>query len=182
MLRMSEGQTDMHQFIDFSQCPDSERNGSYAGNAGSKRGILYEGQCWIVKYPKTTRSMRGDKLPSYTSSPLSEYLGSHVFQILGIDAHDTLLGFDHGKIVVACRDFRPDNGILKEFRALKNAMTPELNDRFDIEIAESATGDRVNIEDPSAEQPGAFDTRYPRALYRHDRCRCHHRQQRPQQW
>ena len=137
----------MNSLIDFSQCPDSERNGSYAGNAGSKRGILYEGQNWIVKYPKTTRSMRGDKLPSYTSSPLSEYLGSRIYQALDVDAHSTLLGYDRGKVVVACLDFRPDNGILKEFRALKNAMTPELNDRFDLEIAEAATGDRVNIEE-----------------------------------
>jgi hypothetical protein len=137
----------LNTLVDFSQCLDSERNGSYAGNAGSKRGISYMGQNWIVKYPKTTRSMHGKKLPSYTSSPLSEYLGSHVYEMLGVDTNRTLLGYDRGKVVVACLDFRPDNGILKEFRALKNAMTPELNERFDMEIAESATGDRVNIEE-----------------------------------
>ena len=137
----------MLHLVDFSSCPDSDRNGSYAGNAGSKRGIVYDGRKWMVKYPKTTRMMRGNKLPSYTSSPLSEYLGSQVYSLLGIDTHQTVLGVDRGKLVVACLDFRPDDGILKEFRALKNAMTPELNDRFDLEIAESATGDRVSIEE-----------------------------------
>ena len=135
------------QLVDFSLCSDSNRNGSYAGNAGSKRGIIFNGANWIVKYPKTTRSMRGDKLPSYTSSPLSEFLGSQVYAALGVPVHETVLGTDRGKTVVACRDFRPDNGILKEFRALKNAMTPELNDLFDAEIAESATGDHVNLDE-----------------------------------
>ena len=137
----------MYALTDFSQCPLSNRHGSYSGNAGGKRGIVFQDADWIVKYPKITRSMRGDKLPSYTSSPLSEFLGSHVFSILGVDVHDTLLGVDKGKLVVACRDFRPDNAILKEFRSVKNAMTPELNDRFDLEIAESATGDRVSVEE-----------------------------------
>ena len=42
---------------------------------------------------------------SYTNSPISEYLGSHIYKILGFDVHDTILGYANGKNVVACKDF-----------------------------------------------------------------------------
>ena len=137
----------MYELVDFTNCPLSERHGSYTGNAGGKRGILYKGEPWIIKYPKSTKSMHGAKLPSYTSSPLSEFLGSQVYAILGIDVHETVLGTDGGKLVVACKDFRPDNGIVKEFRGMKNAMTPEMADLFDRDVATSVTGDRVDLDE-----------------------------------
>ena len=84
------------RLVDYSSCPDSDRNGSYAGNAGSKRGIVYKGDNWIIKYLKAIRSMAGNKLPSYTSSPLSEYLGSQVYEALRIPVHQTILGIDGG--------------------------------------------------------------------------------------
>ncbi len=72
-------------FIDFSECKFSNRHGRYGGNAGDKDGIIYNDEFWIIKYPKTTRSMQGNHLPKYTTSPLSEYIGSHIYEILGFD-------------------------------------------------------------------------------------------------
>ena len=48
---------------------------------------------------------------SFTTSPLSEYVGSHIYQLLGYTAHNTMLGYYFNKelskkqIVVACEDF-----------------------------------------------------------------------------
>jgi len=42
---------------------------------------------------------------SYTTSPLSEYLGSKIYEALGIPVHETVLGIRKNKVVVACRDF-----------------------------------------------------------------------------
>ena len=39
---------------------------------------------------------------------LSEYLGSHVFELLGIEVHKTFLGEYMGEKVVACKDFVTD--------------------------------------------------------------------------
>ena len=40
--------------IDFNKCPLSSRNGKYGGMAGSKEGIIYKDDFWIIKYPKNT--------------------------------------------------------------------------------------------------------------------------------
>ena len=57
----------------------NERNGTYGGKAGDKEGITINGEYWIVKYPKSTKGMRGT-LDSYTTAPLSEYIGSNIYQ------------------------------------------------------------------------------------------------------
>ena len=68
--------------FDLNDYPLSERNGTYGGKAGSKEGIIAEGEYWIVKYPQNTQGMRGT-LASYTTAPLSEYIGSNIY-----DTHD----------------------------------------------------------------------------------------------
>ena len=41
----------------------------------------------------------------YTTAPLSEYIGSHIYEILGYDVHCTILGYRNHKLVVGCKDF-----------------------------------------------------------------------------
>ena len=50
---------------------------AYGGRAGSKLGIIIDDEPWFIKYPKATKSLKNVKI-SYTTSPLSEYLGSHI--------------------------------------------------------------------------------------------------------
>ena len=97
----------------------------YGGRAGQKEGILINGEPWIAKYPRTTRDLVGKHLPSYTSSPVSEYLGSHIYGLLGIPVHETMLGYRAGKIVCACRDFTFPNARLFEFKEIKNALSDD---------------------------------------------------------
>lgn len=52
--------------LNLENAPLSDRNGSYGGAAGSKEGILIDGQYWLVKYPQNTRSMKGN-VTSYTT-------------------------------------------------------------------------------------------------------------------
>lgn len=99
-------------------------NRYYGGNKVRKVGVIWEGDNWIVKYPGPTRHLQGS-VPSYTSAPLSEYLGSHVYQLLGIPVHKTKLGVRDGRLVCACRDFLPDGKRLVEFRDLKNSLSDD---------------------------------------------------------
>lgn len=108
----------MLNIIDLNDCPLSYRHGTYGGQAGYKDGILYNEEYWIVKYPKSTKGMDGVAM-SYTTSPLSEYIGSQIYSILGYDVHDTFLGIRNGKLVVACKDFRRDDELLLELRTIK---------------------------------------------------------------
>lgn len=77
---------------------------TYGGDGGAKDAVIYDNIVWMLKFPKTTRDLINPQI-SYTTSPLSEYLGSQVYASLGLPVHETLLGTRRGKLVVACRDF-----------------------------------------------------------------------------
>lgn len=135
------------QIENLNDCKYSECHGEYGGQAGEKDGIIFNGENWIVKYPKSTASMKGNNLSLYTTAPLSEYIGSHIYDILGIDVHDTILGIRDKQLVVACKDFRNNFDKLLEVRTLKNAAHKEINESLGKDFANSATGDAVNLEE-----------------------------------
>ena len=120
---------------DFNDYPENLK--LYGGNAGRKLGINIDGQAWLLKFPKTTRNLSTAVNISYTTSPLSEYIGSHVYELLGYDVHQTLLGIKAGKLVVACKDFTDEKHILREFREVKNYYNETLEDMLEISITSS---------------------------------------------
>ncbi len=113
----------MVEIVDLRDC---EKSGLfYGGRAGQKEGILIDGEPWIAKYPRTTRDLQGRHLPPYTSSPVSEYVGAHIYASLGIPVHKTMLGYRAGKVVCACKDFTYPGKRLFEFREIKNALSDD---------------------------------------------------------
>lgn len=125
----------MTNIIDFTSCELSSRNLEYGGRAGEKKGILYNGGFWFLKFPKNTSGMHNVNGLSYVTSPLSEYIGSNIYNILGYDVHKTILGvcFDgkRYKVVCACKDFINDdkNELLIPYTALRNDSSPEVMNR-----------------------------------------------------
>ena len=99
----------------------------YGGNAGAKEAIFHEGAVWMLKYPKTTRDLVNPQI-SYTTSPLSEYLGTKIYEILGLPVHEVLLGIRKNKIIVACKDFTQSE--LAPVRAKTLFHFHELKNRF----------------------------------------------------
>ena len=102
------------------------------GKSGHKYGISIDGECWMVKYPENTRLFAGNEkrnphIPSYTTSLLSEYIGSHIYASLGIPVHETMLGYRDGKIVVACKDFNLNHELVT-FDMIKNALIEHEDD------------------------------------------------------
>lgn len=92
---------------------------SYGGHGGSKRGIIMNNERWFLKYPKSTKSMDVIGL-SYSTTPLSEYIGSHIYELIGLETHKTKLGTANGKIVVACRDFLAADEVIIDYNSIKN--------------------------------------------------------------
>ena len=92
---------------------------SYGGHGGSKRGIIINNERWFLKYPKSTKSMNVEGI-SYSTTPLSEYLGSHIYETIGLETHETKLGFANGKIVVACKDFLASSETIIDYNMIKN--------------------------------------------------------------
>ncbi|WP_165247955.1 HipA domain-containing protein [Adlercreutzia sp. ZJ141] len=109
--------------VDLRECKISGL--FYGGRAGQKEGIVFEGEPWIAKYPRTTRDLQGRHLPSYTSSPVSEHVGALIYKSLGIPAHETFLAYRNGKIVCACKDFTFPDSRLFEFKDIKNALSDD---------------------------------------------------------
>lgn len=127
----------MIEIIDFTNCKLSSRDLQYGGRAGEKRGIVYNNKYWFLKFPKTTNGMRNIKRLSYVTSPISEYIGSHIYQILGYDVHETILGVCYDgkryKVVCACKDFIEDdsNELLIPYTSLRNDTNPLIMEKRD---------------------------------------------------
>ncbi len=136
------------EIYDFSNCEYSNRNGYYGGAAGDKDGIIFNGEPWIAKYPKSNKGMaKNDKLSRTAQTPLSEYIGSHIYGILGYPVHETLLGIRHGFVVVVCKDFCDENTRLLEMRTLKNIHIPEMNKKFQMDLHETDDSHLVDLNE-----------------------------------
>ena len=111
--------------IDFTNC--TQLVNTYEG-ADFKRKVIYDGSVYMLKFGQKLESDEKKPLQaSYSSAPVSEYLGSHIYEIAGLPVQETLLGTYNGKVVVACRDFienLPDaqNYELIEFKKLENSF------------------------------------------------------------
>lgn len=117
----------------------------YGGHAGSKKGVIINNENWLLKFPKSTKDYRDVDI-SYTTSPLSEYLGSKIYESIGIDVHKTLLGECDGKIVVACKDFR--NGsheIFDDYNSISNDYISGLDEK--LEETSSSDTHNVNLDE-----------------------------------
>ena len=73
--------------IDFTNCP--VRNKTYAGANGSKISVIYDGHLYMLKFPSAAAP---NKEMSYANGCISEYLGCHIFETVGIPVQETLLG------------------------------------------------------------------------------------------
>ena len=101
----------------------------YGGTAGRKMGISYNGKDYILKFPGNLKGqgMKNIRL-IYSNSPVCEYIGSKIYEILGFPVHETILGERNGKIVVACGDFLRDGERLYEFDKIKVTFEPHFLD------------------------------------------------------
>jgi hypothetical protein len=115
------------KLIDFNGYEQNDR--MYGGLSGNKVGIYFKEENYVLKFPGNLRNknMKNIQL-SYSNSPVCEYLGSHIYQTLGINVHDTLLGMRNGKMVVACKDFLNRGDRLNEFREIKTTFEPQFLD------------------------------------------------------
>lgn len=121
--------------IDFTDLPTRKK--AYAGANGSKIAALYEGEQYMLKFPAPPKR---NKEMSYMNSCISEYLGSHIFEIAGIPVQKTLLGIyrinGKEKIVVACKDFTSHDTVIQDFASLKNTLIDSGHDGYGTELSE----------------------------------------------
>ena len=117
---------------------------TYGGHSGSKKGIILNNERWFLKYPKSTKSMDVKGL-SYTTSPISEYLGSHIYSLLGFDVHNTILGITNNKVVVACKDFLNKNETILDYNSLKNDYDEKVEKEIE-ELSSSSNKEHLGTD------------------------------------
>ena len=121
--------------IDFTDMPIRKK--AYAGANGGKIAVMYEGEQYMLKFPPHPKR---NKEMSYTHSCISEYLGSHIFDIVGIPVQQTLLGIyrvnGKEKVVVACKDFTTYETVLQDFTSLKNTLIDSGHSGYGTELSE----------------------------------------------
>lgn len=113
----------MENRIDFTGCRRIPGR-AYNGANGKKIAVEYNGNQYMLKFPPS-----GAEKPtelSYTNSCFSEHIASSIFNILDIQAQETMLGtFEVGgktKIVCACKDFTVGGRRLFDFCSIKNTV------------------------------------------------------------
>ena len=121
--------------IDFTNLPTKKK--AYGGANGSKLSVVYNGDLYMLKLPM--HALKNPNL-SYTNSCTSEYLGCHIFNMLGVEAQETLLGqYEyHGKtrIVVACKDFTTSNTMIVDFASVKNQIIDSDSNGYGTELSD----------------------------------------------
>lgn len=123
----------MDNRIDFSEC---KRNlNTYGGANGGKIGVIYNDENYMLKFPSNAKNLSKQKIKGeYTNGCVNEYVGSHIFQSLGIEAQETLLGTYNDKIVVACKDFEKDGYQFADFASLKNTVIDSGSNGYGTEL------------------------------------------------
>lgn len=112
--------------FDKFERPSLEKAREYGGQSGNKESILINNEYWLLKYPQNLKNkpMKNVIIP-YSNAPLSEYIGSHIYDILNIPMHKTLLGISkiRRKIVVACKDFLNQGDTFIPYGSIRNAIS-----------------------------------------------------------
>ncbi len=123
--------------LDFTDC--REEINTYRGSE-KKKALVYDGKRYLVKFPDPVREKKRGL--SYINNAFSEYVGSNIFRLVGMDVQDTILGSyeDQGKkkVICACLDFTDDEHSLLEFetialsRSTDKKITTELTDIMEV--------------------------------------------------
>ena len=97
-------------------------NKSYGGSE-RKLGIIIDGNFYMLKFQKNTPF-------GYRYNHISEYLGSHIYQLLKINCQETYLGLYDNKEVVACKDFTSDGYCFVPFNDVGESTIDEDKEKY----------------------------------------------------
>lgn len=122
--------------IDFTNC-EINKYKVFGGANGSKIGILYDEESYMLKFPSATKL---NKNISYSNSTISEHIGCRIFELLSIPSQQTIVGsyYHKGrdKRVVACKDLETDGYKLKDFASLKNTIIDSVRGGYGTELSD----------------------------------------------
>ncbi|MCQ2086758.1 MAG: HipA domain-containing protein [Bacilli bacterium] len=134
--------------IDFTDLPKKKK--AYGGANGNKISVIFNNATYMLKLP--SHALKNANL-SYSNSAVSEYLGCHIYNLLGVESQETILGtYIHNgqrRTVVACKDFVNGNEQLFDFASVKNQIIDSLSNGYGTDIEDILkTIETQNVIDP----------------------------------
>lgn len=106
--------------MDYSKCPDGNR--FYSG-AERKKSILVNEKPYLIKFRKNSRE-------GLRFNHISEYLGSHIFSLLGVETQETHLGTYNGEEVVAIKDFLGEDEVFVPFNGVGDSSLEQDKEKY----------------------------------------------------
>lgn len=105
---------------DYSRYTDGNR--FYSG-AERKKSILINEKPYLVKFQKNSRE-------GLRFNHVSEYLGSHIFALLGIETQETFLGTYKGENVVVIQDFLGEDEVFVPFNGVGDSSLEQDKEKY----------------------------------------------------
>ncbi len=106
--------------LDYSAYPDG---GRYYSGAEKKRSILINGNAYLVKFQKNSRE-------GLRFNHVSEFLGSHIFSMLGIETQETQLGLYKDENVVVIKDFLGEDEVFVPFNGVGDSSLEQDKEKY----------------------------------------------------
>jgi len=106
--------------VDYSKYPDGGR--FYTG-AERKKSISINGKAYLVKFQKNARD-------GLRFNHISEFIGSHIFAMLGIETQETQLGLYDGENVVVMKDFLSDDEVFVPFNGIGDSSLEQDKEKY----------------------------------------------------
>lgn len=121
---------------DYSKYPDGNR--FYSG-AERKKSILIDEKPYLVKFQKNSRE-------GLRFNHVSEYLGSHIFSLLGIETQETFLGIYKGENVVVIQDFLGEDEIFVPFNGVGDSSLEQDKEKYQYSYEDIIEMLQVNVK------------------------------------
>lgn len=122
--------------IDYSKYPDGRR--FYPG-AERKKSILINGNAYLVKFQKNSRD-------GLRFNHVSEFLGSHIFSMLGIETQETLLGTYGKENVVVIKDFLGEDEVFIPFNGVGDSSLEQDKEKYQYSYKDIITMLKDNVK------------------------------------
>ncbi len=106
--------------LDYSKYPDG---GRFYSGAERKKSIIINGNAYLVKFQKNSRE-------GLRFNHVSEFLGSHIFSLLGMEAQETQLGLYHGENVVVIKDFLGEDEVFVPFNGVGDSSLEQDKEKY----------------------------------------------------
>ena len=127
---------------DYSKYPDG---GRFYSGAERKKSILISEKPYLVKFQKNSRE-------GLRFNHISEYLGSHIFSMLGIETQETFLGKYKDENVVVIRDFLGENETFVPFNGVGDSSLEQDKEKYQYSYEDIINMLQDNIKLTNVEQ------------------------------